>query len=133
MVIHICVEKKELHQTICLTGGQYIETPVVLAWDYNVAARTLLREKLALNSIHYEDSDTILELIARWANTNDDLIIEYIRPNSCFSANTVDFGAKITIYDSNDNELPVSGVPVTIDINGNVSTVLTGNDGVASQ
>ena len=127
------MEKKELHQTICLTGGQYIETPVVLAWDYNVAARTLLREKLALNSIHYEDSDTILELIARWANTNDDLIIEYIRPNSCFSANTVDFGAKITIYDSNDNELPVSGVPVTIDINGNVSTVLTGNDGVASQ
>ena len=97
------------------------------------AARTLLREKLALNSVHYEDSDTIFELIARWANTNDDLIIEYIRPNSCFSANTVEFGAKITIYDSNDNEVPVSGEPVTSDINGNVSTVLTGNDGVASQ
>ena len=96
-------------------------------------ARTLLREKLALNNVHYEDSDTISELIARWANTNDDLIIEYIRPNSCFSGNTVEFGAKITIYDSNDNEVPVSGVPVTIDINGNVSTVLTGNDGVASQ
>ena len=86
-------------------------------------ARTLLREKLALNSVHYEDSDTISELIARWANTNDNLIIEYIPPNSCFSGNTVEFGAKITIYDSNDDEVPVSGVPVTIDINGNVSTV----------
>ena len=116
-------------------------------------ARTLLREKLALNSVHYEDTDTISELIARWANTNDDLIIEYIHPNSCFSGNTVEFGAKITIYDSNDDEVPVSGVPVTIDINGNVSTVVTpvsgvpvtidingnvstvvtGNDGVASQ
>ena len=96
-------------------------------------ARTLLREKLALNSVHYEDSDTLSELIVRWANTNDDLIIEYIRPNSCFSGNTVGFGAKITIYDSDDNEVPVSGVPVTIDINGNVSTVLTGNDGMASQ
>ena len=96
-------------------------------------ARTLLREKLALNSVHYEDSDTISELIARWANTNDDLIIEYIHPNSCFSGNTVEFGAKITIYGSNDDEVPVSGVPVTIDINGNVSTVVSGNDGVASQ
>ena len=96
-------------------------------------ARTLLREKLALNSVHYEDSDSISELIARWANTNDDLIIEYIHPNSCFSGNTVEFGAKITIYDSNDNEVPVSGVPVTIDINGNVSTVVSGNDGVALQ
>ena len=38
-------------------------------------ARTLLREKLALNSVHYEDSDTLSELIVRWANTNDDLII----------------------------------------------------------
>lgn len=60
------------------------------------AARTLLREKLALNNVHYENSDTISELIARWANTNDDLIIEYIRPNSCFSGNTVEFGAKYT-------------------------------------
>lgn len=29
-------------------------------------ARSLLREKLTLNNIHYEDSDTIFELIARW-------------------------------------------------------------------
>ena len=29
-------------------------------------ARTLLREKLTLNKISYEDSDTIFELIARW-------------------------------------------------------------------
>ena len=79
------------------------------------AARTLLRKKLTLNNVHYEDSDTISELIARWTNTNDDLIIEYIRPNSCFSGNTVEFGAKITIYDLNDNEVPVSDVPVASD------------------
>lgn len=29
-------------------------------------ARSLLREKLILNNIQYEDSDTIFELIARW-------------------------------------------------------------------
>ena len=29
-------------------------------------ARSLLREKLTLNKISYEDSDTIFELIARW-------------------------------------------------------------------
>ncbi|WP_296887838.1 hypothetical protein [uncultured Methanobrevibacter sp.] len=29
-------------------------------------ARSLLREKLTLNNIQYEDSDTIFELIARW-------------------------------------------------------------------
>lgn len=62
-------------------------------------ARTLLREKLALNNVHYENSDTIFELIARWKNTNDDLIIEYIRPNSCFSGNTVNRSiTKILIY-----------------------------------
>ena len=43
------------------------------------AARTLLREKLALNSVHYENSDTIFDFIARWANTNDDLICKKLR------------------------------------------------------
>ena len=41
-------------------------------------ARALLREKLTLNNVHWENSDTIFELIARWANTDDDLMIEYI-------------------------------------------------------
>lgn len=30
------------------------------------AARELLMEKLTLNNISYEDSDTLFELIARW-------------------------------------------------------------------
>lgn len=96
-------------------------------------ARTLLREKLALNNVHYENSDSIFELIARWKNTNDDLIIEYIRPNSCFAGNTVEFGAKITIYDSKDNEVPIQGVPVTVTINGTTCTILTDNNGMAKQ
>ena len=96
-------------------------------------ARSLLREKLTLNNVHWEDSDTIFELLARWANTNDDLIIGYIRPNSCFAGNTVDFGAKITIYDDNDDEVGVSNVPVTITINGQTRTVLTDNNGIAKQ
>lgn len=96
-------------------------------------ARFLLREKLALNNVHYEDSDTIFELIARWANTNVDLIIEYIHPNSCFAGNAVEFGAKITIYDSNYNEIGVSGVPVTITINGSTYTVITDNNGIAKK
>ena len=96
-------------------------------------ARSLLREKLTLNNVHWEDSDTIFELLARWVNTNDELIIEYIRPNSCFAGNTVEFGAKITIYDDNDDEVGVSNVPVTITINGQTSTVLTDNNGIAKQ
>ena len=96
-------------------------------------ARSLLREKLTLNNVHWEDSDTIFELLARWANTNDELIIQYIRPNSCFAGNTVEFGAKITIYDDNDDEVGVSDVPVTITINGQTSTVLTDNNGIAKQ
>ena len=96
-------------------------------------ARSLLREKLTLNNVHWEDSDTIFELLARWANTNDELIIQYIRPNSCFAGNTVEFGAKITIYDDNDDEVGVSNVPVTITINGQTRTVLTDNNGIAKQ
>lgn len=96
-------------------------------------ARSLLREKLTLNNVHWEDSDTIFELLARWVNTNDELIIEYIRPNSCFAGNTVEFGAKITIYDDNDDEVGVSNVPVIITINGQTSTVLTDNNGIAKQ
>lgn len=96
-------------------------------------ARSLLREKLTLNNVHWEDSDTIFELLARCVNTNDELIIEYIRPNSCFAGNTVEFGAKITIYDDNDDEVGVSNVPVTITINGQTSTVLTDNNGIAKQ
>lgn len=96
-------------------------------------ARSWLREKLTLNNVHWEDSDTIFELLARWVNTNDELIIEYIRPNSCFAGNTVEFGAKITIYDDNDDEVGVSNVPVTITINGQTSTVLTDNNGIAKQ
>lgn len=96
-------------------------------------ARSLLREKLTLNNVHWEDSDTIFELLARWANTNDELIIQFIRPNSCFAGNTVEFGAKITIYNDNDDEVGVSNVPVTITINGQTSTVLTDNNGIAKQ
>lgn len=96
-------------------------------------ARTLLREKLTLNNVHWENSDTIFELIARWANTDDDLMIEYIRPNSCFAGNTVEFGAKITVYDSNDDEVAVTGVPVTVTINGEANTVLTDSNGIAVQ
>ena len=94
-------------------------------------ARGLLREKLTLNSVHWENSDTISDLIRRWANTNDDLIITYIRPNSCFAGNTVEFGAKITVY--GESEVGVSGVPVTIVINGQTTTVLTDTNGIAKQ
>jgi len=39
----------------------------VIEENYRLAlARSLLREKLTLNKISYEDSDTIFELIARW-------------------------------------------------------------------
>lgn len=96
-------------------------------------ARNLLRERLTLNGVHWESSDTIFELIARWANVNDELQISFIHPNSCFAGNAVEFGAKVYVYDDNIQEVPVCDVPVTIVINGNVFTVLTGSDGIAVQ
>ena len=56
-------------------------------------ARSLLREKLTLNNVHWEDSDTIFELLARWVNTNIRIGFDITRGNVPVATKIIGIGA----------------------------------------
>lgn len=98
-------------------------------------ARTLLREKLTANGVPYKNSDSIFTLIRRWVFTGTDIhvIFSYPNENESMSGNTGEAGATVYTYDSNDDAVYLSGVPVDITIDGVSYTVLTDNDGEAKK
>ena len=92
-------------------------------------ARTLLRGKLSDNRIHYEDSDTLFELLKRWAYTNfaGDYSIFY--PTEIEVKEGGEVSAGVDIYDSDDN--PVEGVTATVIVSAPSYFVKTSAPGVA--
>ena len=98
-------------------------------------ARTLLREKLTANGIPYKNSDSIFTLIRRWVFTGTDIHVFFSYPdeNESMSGNTGEASATVYTYDSNDDTVYLSDVPVDITINGITYTILTDNDGEAKK
>ena len=94
-------------------------------------ARTLLRQKLSDNNIHYDDSDTIFELLKRWAYTNfaGDYSIFY--PTEIEVKEGSEVSAGVDIYASDDN--PVEGVPATVIVNGTSYKVYSDINGRAEK
>lgn len=98
-------------------------------------ARTLLREKLTANGISYNNSDSIFTLIRRWIFTGKDIHVFFSYPDESesMSGNTGEASATVYTYDSNDDTVYLSDVPVDITINGTTYTILTDNDGEAKK
>lgn len=95
-------------------------------------ARTLLRQKLSDNNIQYEDSDTIFELLKRWAYTNfTDGDYETFYPSDIEVKEGAEVSAGVTIYDGDDN--PVEGVPATVIVNGTRYMVYSDSNGRAEK
>ena len=95
-------------------------------------ARTLLREKLSDNGIQYEDSDTIFELLKRWAYTNfPDGYYSVFYPSEEEVTEGSEVSAGVDILDSEDN--PVEGVPAAVIVNGVRYKIYTDSNGKAEK
>lgn len=94
-------------------------------------ARNLLRQKLVDNRIQYDDSDTIFELLKRWAYTNfaGYYSIFYTSENDVRECGEVSAG--VTIRDNDDN--PVEGVPAKVIVDGTSYNVYSDANGDAQK
>lgn len=92
-------------------------------------ARTLLREKLSQNGISYKNSESIFQLLKRWAYTDyaGYSYLFYPDENEIREGNEVSAG--VIIVDNDDN--PVVGVPAEVTVNGTNYDVYSDSAGEA--
>ena len=79
-------------------------------------ARNLLREKLTANGVQYDESDTIFELLKRWAYTRTAGDYDFIYPSEYEVKEGAELSFGVFIYDHDGNF--VEGVPATVIVNG---------------
>lgn len=96
-------------------------------------ARTLMMGKLTANGIPYNNSDSLFTLIKRWAFTDQEIRIwiSYPDTSEAISGNTVEATVNVYTYDSDDEEVYLSDIPVDIIIDGVKYSLLTDSEGNA--
>lgn len=107
-------------------ASNVIETNTRLA-----TARTLLRQKLSDNGIIYDESDTIFELLKRWAYTRFAGSYSYFFPDEIEVREGGELSAGVTISDNDGNR--VEGVPATVTVNGTSYKVYSDSNGNAQK
>ena len=94
-------------------------------------ARDLLEDKLTGNGIVYDNSDTIFELLKRYAYARSQGSYSIFYPLDMEVKEGAEISAGVEIYDSNDN--PVEGVPAEVIVNGTSYKVYSDSNGKAEK
>ena len=94
-------------------------------------ARTLLREKLTANNIAYDDSDTIFELLKRYAYSTFQGNYSIFYPSESEVKEGSTLSAGVDIWDSEGD--PVEGVPCKVIINETSYKVYSDSNGKAEK
>ena len=92
-------------------------------------ARNLLREKLTANGVQYDESDTIFELLKRWAYTRTAGDYDFIYPSEYEVKEGAELSFGVFIYDHDGNF--IEGVPATVIVNGTSYKVYSDSNGNA--